>query len=180
MNKTIIIGLIVTLVLLSTPFVSAASACKVQTKETFELTTTGMGSGGTITQLGHSNLIFTKGEGYTAFFIEVNVGTNLEFNPDPQLLTSSANSILNTVTGVGFDWVTETIVFADGSTLVLHAVERFTGCVAPYNNFKGEGQFEGYGTGALSRVRVLGTTSFYISTQGMINTFSGTVVGWPI
>ena len=180
MNKTIIVGLIVAFILMTTPFISAASACKVQTKETFTITTTGMGSGGTITKLGNSNLIFTKGEGYTAFYIEVDVGTNPAMYPDPNLLKSSADSILNTVTGAGHDYVTEKITFADGSTLVLHAFEHFTGCVAPYTSFKGTGYCEGYGTGALCGVKFRGTTTFYISlTQGMVNTFSGTVVGWP-
>ena len=135
MNKTIIVGLIVAFVLVTTPFISAASACKVQTKETFTLTTMGMGSGGTVTKLGNSNLIFTKGEGYTAFYVGVDVGTNPAIYPDPKLLASSTDSILNAVTGVGDDYVTEKIAFADGSTLVLHAFEHFTGCVAPYTSF---------------------------------------------
>lgn len=180
MNKTIIVGLIVIFVLLVTPFISAASACKVQTKETFTLTTIGMGSGGTITKLGSSNIIFTKGEGYTAFFVQVDVGANPAIYPDPNLLTSSTDSLLNVVTGAGIDCVAETIVFADGSTIVFHALERFTGCVAPYTSFSGNGHFEGHGTGKLSSVKVWGTTSFYISlTQGMVNTLSGTVIGWP-
>lgn len=180
MKKTLIGGLVLALVLLSITFISAASACKVQTKEPFTITTIGMGSGGTITKPGNSNLLFTKGEGYTASSIEVIVGTSPAIYPDPDLLTSSVDSILNTITGAGIDSVTETIVFADGSTLVLHAFEHFTGCLPPYTSFKGSGHYEGYGTGSLSGVKFWGTTSFYISlTQGMVNTYSGTMVGWP-
>ena len=155
MNKTLIIVLIVALVLLATPFLSTASACVRQMKETFTLTTIGMGSGGTI--------------------------TNPAIYPDPKLLTSSVDSIMNIVTGAGYDYLTETIVFADGSTLVFHAFEHFTGCVPPYTSFSGAGSFEGHGTGVLSGIRVWGTTSFYISfTQGgMVSTCSGTVTGWP-
>jgi hypothetical protein len=179
-KKPIIAGLIVALLLLSTTFISAASACKVQPKESFTITTIGMGSGGTVTKLGNSNLLFTKGEAYTAFFIEVDIGTNPAILPDPSLLKSSTDSILNTIKGIGTDRVTETIVFADGSTLVLHAIEYFTGCLPPYTSFKGSGYCEGYGTGSLSSVKFWGTTSFYISmTQGMVNTFKGTVIGWP-
>lgn len=178
MNKTIIIGLIVTLVLLIAPFVSAANACKVQTKEKFTLTTIGVGSGGTATEIG--NILLTKGENGGTYFIEVGVGTNPAIYPDPKLSTTSVDSLLNVVTGEGYDYVKETIVFADGSTLVLHAVEHFTGCVAPYTSFKGTGSLEGYGTGALYSVIVSGKTSFYISmTQGLIDTCSGIVIGWP-
>jgi len=180
MNKTIIAGLIVAFLLMTSTFISAASACNVKTKETFTLTTMGMGSGGTVTKLGNSNLIFTKGEGYTAFYVEVDVGANPAIYPDPKLLSSSTDSILNIVTGVGDDYVTEKIAFADGSTIVMHAFEHFTGCVAPYTSFKGTGYCEGYGTGVLCGVKFWGTTTFYISlTQGMVNTCSGTVVGWP-
>lgn len=179
MKKPIIAGLILALFLLSTTF-TAASDCQVQPKEQITITTFGMGSGGTITQIGNSNLLLTKGEGYTAFFIEVDIGTNPAIFPDPVLLTSSTDSILNTISGVGIDSVTETIVFADGSTLVINANEHFSGCLPPYTSFKGSGVFEGYGTGSLSGVEFRGTTSFYISmTQGMVNTLSGTVVGWP-
>ena len=179
MNKTLIIVLVVALVLLATPFLSTASACVRQTKETFTLTTIGMGTGGITTKYG--NIAITRGESNADHFVEVDVGTNAAIYPDPQLLTSSVDSIMNIVTGAGYDYLTETIVFADGSTIVFHAFEHFTGCVPPYTSFSGAGSFDGHGTGALSGVRVWGTTSFYISfTQGgMVSTCSGTVMGWP-
>ena len=176
-RKILLPVLVLAAVLLATPFVSTASARIVQTRQAFTLTEMGLNFGGTSTMIA-PNIELTTGEGFAAYYIAVDVGTSPPIYPNAALYSASIDVIANIVTGAGFIHVTETIVFADG-TLVINTFEHFTGLLPPYTSFSSNGVFVGYGTGALSGVKVQGTTSTYLSlTLGVVSTRVGTITGW--
>jgi len=179
-SRILLTVLALVVVLLATPYIGMAYAGKGQTKETFTLTMMGGPIPGTSRASGNSDIVQTRGEGSFAYYIEIDIGTNPPVFPDPALYSACVDSMMDTVAGDGTVRVKETIVFADGSTFVITASEKFTGLVAPYTSYSGSGSFEGHGTGALAGVKVQGTTNGYISLEyGMVNVRVGTVMGWP-
>ncbi len=166
--------------MLAAQYIGVGYAAKGYSKEAFALTVKGFPIPGISRACGSSDMVQTRGEGSLVYFMEIDIGDRPPLFPNTALYSTCVDSMMDFDEGDGTVRVTETIVFADGSTLVITASEKFTGLVAPYTSYIGSGTFVGHGTGALASVKVQGTTSGYISLEdGMVNIRVGTVKGWP-
>ncbi len=175
MNRKILLSvLVLACVLLATPYIGLVSAGKGETKQDFMFVTTGNDGPGPNTKGWIADESIFQARDWVWYPITWAVKVGGVTIPSVSYV-SSMDMMLDLATGHGTVRVTDTITFADGSTLVLMTAETMTDWGRP--GMVGEGSFVGHGTGSLEGVQVVGTTSFVYGDLGP--TRVGTVMGWP-
>jgi len=172
MNKRILSALVLSAILLSSIMVGLASAGKGQTKQSFELILVGAATPGAnghywITE---DKILQARDYDFAETSVQVTVGGVIK---TVKAYSAVVDLSLDMITKDGTIRVRETITFDDDSTLELRVSEDVFDYKMP--TYHTIGTFNGYGTGSLEGVQVVGTSS--ASPAGI--TRVGITMGWP-